>query len=96
MTEAFIGPHISEKHFEVKQDLIKKFKEGGINIRPYLVVNGDKIFMDLRQFCIDELHDYGIQIMTKFSLCSFTENDHFFSWRREPGNPLRNLTIAWL
>ena len=96
MTEAFIGPHISEKHFEVKQDLIKKFQEGGIDIRPYLVGNGEKIFMDLRQFCVDELHDYGIQIMTKFSLCSFTENDHFFSWRREPGNPLRNLTIAWL
>lgn len=96
LTDAYIGPHISEEHFEVKQDLIRKFLEYGNDIGPYLTCSGDKIFMDLRQFCVDELHDYGIEIMTKFSPCSFTENHRFFSWRREPGNPFRNITIAWL
>lgn len=96
LTEAYIGPHISEEHFEVKQDLIKKFLEAGNDIRPYLTRSRNKIFMDLRQFCVDELHDYGIEILTNFVPCSFTENDHFFSWRREPGSPFRNFTIAWL
>ena len=59
-------------------------------------VKQNKIFMNLRQLCVDELHEYGIEIYTKYSPCSYTENDHFFSWRRDPGNPLRNLTIAWL
>ena len=34
--------------------------------------------MDLRQFCVDELHEYGVEIFTNFSPCSYTEIDHFF------------------
>ena len=96
LTNSYIGPHICKEHFEVKQDLIEKFMQEESDIEPYLAHRDKKIFMDLRQFCVDELHEYGIEIYTKYSPCSYTENDHFFSWRRDPGNPLRNLTIAWL
>ena len=95
-TKSYIGPHICMEHFEVKQDLIDKFLQVDSDIEPYLTNRGGKIFMDLRQFCMDELHAYGVEIFTNFSPCSYTEIDHFFSWRRDPGNPLRNLTIAWL
>tara|TARA_Y100000768_G_scaffold288197_1_gene222449 strand:+ start:1070 stop:1753 length:684 start_codon:yes stop_codon:yes gene_type:complete len=96
LTNSYIGPHICKEHFEVRQDLIEKFMQEESDIGPYLAHRDNKIFMDLRQFCVDELHEYGIEIYTKYSPCSYTENDHFFSWRRDPGNPLRNLTIAWL
>lgn len=95
-TKSYIGPHISKEYFEVKQDLINKFSEVECDIKPFLTQRGGRIFMDLRQLCVDELHEYGIEIITNFSPCSYTEIDHFFSWRRDPGNPLRNLTIAWL
>ena len=96
LTKAYIGPHICKDYFEVRQDLIDEFMQSGNDIRPYLAQRSNKIFMNLRQLCVDELHEYGIEIYTKYSPCSYTENDHFFSWRRDPGNPLRNLTIAWL
>ena len=95
-TKSYIGPHICTEHFEVKQDLIDKFLQVDSDIEPYLTNRGGKIFMDLRQFCVDELHQFGVEIYTKFSPCSYKEIEHFFSWRRDPGNPLRNLTIAWL
>jgi hypothetical protein len=96
LTKSYIGPHISKNYFEVKQDLINKFLQVDCDIEPFLTRIGGKIFMDLRHFCVDELHEYGVEIFTNFSPCSYTEIDHFFSWRRDPGNPLRNLTIAWL
>ena len=96
LTKSYIGPHISNNYFEVKQDLINKFLQVDCDIEPFLTRRGGKIYMDLRQFCVDELHEYGVEIFTNFSPCSYTEIDHFFSWRRDPGNPLRNLTIAWL
>ena len=96
LTKAYIGPHICKDHFEVKQDLIDRFIQVDIDIEGYLSTKENKIFMNLRQLCVDELHEYGIEIHTKFSPCSYTEDDLFFSWRRDPGNPLRNLTIAWL
>lgn len=96
LTKSYIGPHICKEHFEVKQDLIDKFIQADSDIEPYLINRVGKTFMDLRQFCADELHQYGVESYTNFSPCSYTEINHFFSWRREPGSPLRNLTIAWL
>ena len=63
LTKSYIGPHISKEHFEVKQDLINKFTEGNCDIKPFLTQRDGKIFMNLRQMCVDELHDYGIDCL---------------------------------
>ena len=95
MTHAYIGPHISKDHFEVKRDFIESFQEQGLNIDRFITVRDDKMYMDLRSLCEAKLHEKHIKIINKESYCSFAESDLFFSWRRDKNQSLRNLTIAW-
>tara|TARA_B100000965_G_C19555580_1_gene742018 strand:- start:86 stop:769 length:684 start_codon:yes stop_codon:yes gene_type:complete len=94
-THAYIGPHICKAHFEVKEDFIEAFAQENKDISEFIEEQEGKIYMNLRQYTVRELHQYGIEISNNFSPCSYTEIDHFFSWRRDNANPLRNLTIAW-
>ena len=95
ITHAYIGPHISKNHFEVKRDFIESFQEQGLNIDRFITVRDDKMYMDLRSLCEAKLHEKHIKIINKESYCSFAESDLFFSWRRDKNQSLRNLTIAW-
>jgi YfiH family protein len=94
-TYAYIGPHISKDYFEVKDDFIEAFRESNKDIEPFLDNFDGKKYMNLREYTVNELHQYGIEIINNFSPCSYLEKDHFFSWRRDNANPFRNLTIAW-
>lgn len=95
ITHAYIGPHISKDHFEVKRDFIESFQEYGLNIDKYITVRDDKMYMDLRSLCEAKLLEKHIKIINKESHCSYTKYDQFFSWRRDKNQSLRNLTIAW-
>ena len=95
ITHAYIGPHISKDHFEVKRDFIESFQEYGLNIDRYITVRDDKMYMDLRSLCEAKLHEKHVKIINKESHCSYNEYDQFFSWRRDKNQSLRNLTIAW-
>ena len=95
ITHAYIGPHISKDHFEVKRDFIESFQEYGLNIDRYITVRDDKMYMDLRSLCEAKLHEKHVKIINKESYCSFAKSDLFFSWRRDKNQSLRNLTIAW-
>ena len=95
ITHAYIGPHISKDHFEVKRDFIESFQEYGLSIDRYITVRDDKMYMDLRSLCEAKLHEKHIKIINKESHCSYRECDQFFSWRRDKNQSLRNLTIAW-
>ena len=95
ITHAYIGPHISKDHFEVKRDFIESFQEYGLSIDRYITVRHDKMYMDLRSLCEAKLHEKHIKIINKESHCSYRECDQFFSWRRDKNQSLRNLTIAW-
>ena len=95
ITHAYIGPHISKDHFEVKKDFIESFQEYGLNINRFITTIDGKMYMDLRSLCEAKLHEKHIKIINKESHCSYTECDQFFSWRRDKNQSLRNLTIAW-
>ena len=94
-THAYIGPHISKEYFEVKDDFIEAFSENNKDITAFLENFDGKTYMNLRQYVVHELHQYGIEVINNYSPCSYLEKDHFFSWRRDNANPFRNLTIAW-
>ena len=95
ITHAYIGPHISKDHFEVKRDFIESFQEYGLSIDRYITIRDGKMYMDLRSLCEAKLHEKHIKIINKESHCSYREYDQFFSWRRDKNQSLRNLTIAW-
>ena len=92
---AFIGPHISSKHFEIKNDLISHFHSLGKDINEFLSTADDQIFLNLRKVCEAQLTDLGIQNFNEYSPCSYEEKTNFFSYRRDKEKALRNLTIAW-
>ena len=95
LQNAFIGPHISSDHFEIKSDLIRHFHSVGKDINKFLSTADDQIFLNLRKVCEAQLTDLGIQNFNKYSPCSYREKTNFFSYRRDKEKALRNLTIAW-
>ena len=95
VTHAFIGPHISYKHFEVKKDFIEAFTSARINIDRFITKNNGKNYMNLRSFCEQKLSKYGIKIINESSPCSYEKNDSLFSWRRDKEKSLRNVCLSW-
>ena len=95
VTHAFIGPHISHKHFEVKKDFIEAFTSSMINIDRFVTRNDGKTYMNLRSLCEQKLTRYGIKIINESSPCSYEKKDSLFSWRRDKEKSLRNVCLSW-
>tara|TARA_X000000368_G_scaffold129109_1_gene101495 strand:- start:208 stop:888 length:681 start_codon:yes stop_codon:yes gene_type:complete len=95
VTHAFIGPHISHKHFEVKKDFIEAFTSSKINIDRFIIRNDGKTYMNLRSLCEQKLIKYSIKIVNESSPCSYEKNDSLFSWRRDKEKSLRNVCLSW-
>ena len=95
VTHAFIGPHISHKHFEVKNDFIDAYTSKRINIDRFITISDGKNYMNLRSFCEQKLTKYGIKIINESSPCSYEKSDSLFSWRRDKEKSLRNVCLSW-
>ena len=76
---AFIGPSISQKHYEVGKEIAHRFNE------KYIVVKNNKFYLDLSNANYDMLLNSGIpdrQIeVSKF--CTYENPRLFYSYRRE-------------
>ncbi|MDD5016929.1 MAG: peptidoglycan editing factor PgeF [Eubacteriales bacterium] len=82
---AAIGPCISVKHFEVKQDVGDIFKyEFGDNT---IEIRDGRIYIDLVKSCVIDMLNSGIepQNMTVSDLCTYEDSYLFFSHRRDKG-----------
>lgn len=78
------GPAIEVCHYEVKQDLVDKFK-GKDWLDSVFVVREGKIFFDLRAANFNQLISVGFKkenIDINYGSCTF-ENKDFYSYRRE-------------
>lgn len=84
---AAIGPSISQKNYEVGEELIVQFREAGFDLSSASIVNPqtNKWHIDLKSIVHHELVKLGVsshQIETS-SLCTFDESELFFSARRQ-------------
>jgi len=75
-----IGPSICQKHFEVKQDVFKKFKK----YNSLILTKKGKHFLDLRkvaaqQLLMSNVQKNNIEISGECTFCS----DEYFSYRRD-------------
>lgn len=86
---AFISPCISQKNFEVGEEVAQKFPD-------YVVdrINYDKPHVDLKAFIVDELLNEGVsgQDIQVSDICTF-ENSEFYSYRREREKAGRMLAL---
>ena len=91
-----MGPHISKKFFEVKEDLIEKFSKQGENLQSFLSSVDGVIRLDITRLCLDKISKINAKNMVQQSLCSYANSELFYSWRRDQEKDRRNITITWL
>ncbi len=84
---AAIGPSISQKNYEVGEELITMFNEAGFDLSSSAFVNQqtNKWHIDLKFIVHDALVKLGVmsQNIETSSLCTFDEAELFFSARRQ-------------
>ena len=77
-----IGPCISQKNYEVKEDMVRKFLKQDSSFENSFNRIGKKIFFDLAGFIkirFEEMGIYNIEIIDK---CTYADDHLFFSNRR--------------
>ena len=84
---AAIGPSISQKNYEVGDELIAEFNKAGFDLSSVTFINQqtNKWHIDLKHLSRNELVRLGVppqQIETS-TLCTFDEEELFFSARRQ-------------
>ena len=87
--EVFIGPHIKDCHFEVKDDVTSQFEVTGI------VIRDNKQYINLAQAVSKQLIDSGVSNISISHDCTYCLPNKYFSYRRD--NPLElEAMIAYI
>ncbi|MFC4277624.1 peptidoglycan editing factor PgeF [Achromobacter aloeverae] len=96
---AWVGPGIGPAAFEVGEDVLRAFTAGDDGqaaalFRPYPGRPG-KWLADLAGLAALRLRRAGVQDVHVSGLCTYTDRDRFFSYRRD-GATGRMAMLAWL
>tara|TARA_B100000780_G_scaffold35582_1_gene22195 strand:- start:160 stop:921 length:762 start_codon:yes stop_codon:yes gene_type:complete len=83
---AVIGPCISLKNYEVKQDLIKKFIKKDIKNKIFFKKIGNKNYFNLNQYIAYQLKTLNIKKIEIINKDTFNIKNNFFSSRRSKGS----------
>lgn len=81
---AVLGPTISKANYEVGPEFPKPFLEAHPQAKSYFTpsVKKDHQMFDLPQFLVDRMKAFGVGSVTDLGLCTYAEEDWFFSYRR--------------
>ena len=84
---AVIGPCISKKNYEVKQDLFNKFiSKNSFNKKFFKKIGNGKFLFDLRNYINNELTSLNIENIENIEMDTFSEEEFFYSYRRSLHN----------
>lgn len=85
-----IGPGISQCHFEIKEDVLRKFKP---YLKDVLIKRDDKTFLDLKKIAEIQLTNLGVkkQNIEISPECTFCLSDKYFSFRRDKSKRLQTM-----
>ncbi len=97
---AIIGPSISVKNYEVKQDFKKKFLKKDKKNKKFFKITAKKLYFDLSKYVKSLLLDNKIKNIENINIDTFDVNNKFFSARRalslNHDNYGRNISIIML
>ena len=79
---AVIGPCISKKNYEVKNDFVKKFLKKNKKNKIFFDFNTKNIHFDLSHYIKYQLLSMGIQRIEVIKKDTYTKKNNFFSYRR--------------
>jgi len=89
--EVYIGPHIKDCHFEVKDDVASQFKTSDSIIR------NKKTYINLSKIVRDQLVQLSINNdnINISEECTYCLNDRYYSYRRDNPKELETM-IAYI
>lgn len=95
--QAWIGPAISQPYFEVGNDVVQAFTVADAQAAAYFIPGRQegKWQADLPGLARRRLLQAGVAQVELSGLCTYSEPQRFFSYRREPVTG-RLATVAWL
>ncbi|RVU24762.1 peptidoglycan editing factor PgeF [Sandaracinomonas limnophila] len=85
---AYIGPCISQTHFEVGDEVAAHFSDSE------KTKLGPKFHVDLKKANLHQLQEAGIDQIEISEYCTIEHNEHFFSHRKENGITGRMMAFA--
>jgi YfiH family protein len=94
---AWIGPAITQRHFEVGNDVRQAFCSADAQAAQFFAekVPGSKWLADLPGLARHRLHRAGVGNIEFSGECTYAEGERYFSYRRD-GQTGRIATVAWL
>ncbi len=97
---AAIGPSISIKNYEVKDDFMKKFLKKDKKSLKYFKIDNNKLYFDLSQYVYSQILQNKIRNIDIIKLDTFDIKNKFFSARRalslKQNDYGRNISIIML
>ena len=95
-----IGPCISQKNYEIKENFRKKFLSQSRANKRHFKINKNKIFFDLKGYIFQQLKNIGIYNIEIIKKDTFNPRNKFFSARRSLKNKIndygRNISIIMI
>ena len=92
---AWIGPAISQPHFEVGKEVEEIFLNLNVEYRQFFKQKSDQKFLfDFIGLAKFKLNKLGVDVYGG-EYCSFSESDRFYSYRRD-GETGRMASLIWL
>lgn len=94
---AWIGPAISQRHFEVGDDVFSAFVNRDPSARVFFVEKqaNEKWLADLPGLARHQLQQEGVRNIELSGHCTYAQDTDFYSFRRQPSTG-RMATLAWL
>ena len=94
-TLAYLGPAISQKAFEVGEEVRDEFLKYNPISEKAFVPHGEKWLADLYLLATQRLNALGVSQISGGQFCTFSQPDLFYSYRRDKQTG-RMATLIWL
>lgn len=94
---AWMGPAISQKHFEVGPEVRQAFIDHDSQAaQAFIPGQGDRWYGDLYQLAKQRLQAAGVSELYGGGFCTYDESDRWFSYRRDGKESGRLATLIWI
>jgi len=90
------GPAISQVAFEVGEEVYQQFIDKDLKLELAFIAKGDKYQLDIYQAARIVLNDLGIKSISGGDECTFTQQDKYFSYRRDGAKSGRMINLIYL
>jgi len=90
------GPAISPVAFEVGEEVYQQFIDKDIKLAQAFVAKGNKYQLDIYQAARVVLNGLGVKSISGGDECTYTQQDKYFSYRRDGANSGRMAHLIWI